>query len=567
MGRELRILLIHNRRCESVRIGELLSRIEDTQYQLTTADESDDVEELVLSSDFDAILLDYHWVNTDSQSLLAYAQANGAMTPIIIMTCKMEDEADHRAVSGGASDYLICGRINPALLERSIRYAIDRKRSEHKLTQLAHYDILTGMPNRSLFLDRLKHALALAARGDGGFTLMYMDLDGFKQVNDSFGHAIGDEIIKTCSQRLWSCMRKSDSVARIGGDEFTILLEHTDSVSDVAHIAEKIIGVVARPYQLENHHIVVGCSIGIATYPESGVNIDELQSNADRAMYQAKKKGNHYCFYTDELNAEVQQRLKLESDLHHALMSEEFVLHYQPKMDIKNRNVIGVEALLRWQHPQKGLLYPKDFLSVADATGMLIPLGYWVMERACRDLRLMNQLGLDVNMSINLSLSQFRDEKLVERFAAMVFVNDISATDIEFEITETEIMENTELISSGMNELQKIGCKFALDNFGTGFSSMSHLLHLPISTLKIDRELISQITEREDAKTLVMVMASLGHSLNKCIVAEGVETEQQLALLERSDCNVIQGDHVYNPAPLNVLLERLLPILPEIQKG
>ena len=232
-------------------------------------------------------------------------------------------------------------------------------------------------------------------------------------------------------------------------------------------------------------------------------------------MYQAKKKGNHYCFYTDELNAEVQQRLKLESDLHHALMSEEFVLHYQPKMDIKNRNVIGV----------------------------------------------------DVNMSINLSLSQFRDEKLVERFAAMVFVNDISATDIEFEITETEIMENTELISSGMNELQKIGCKFALDNFGTGFSSMSHLLHLPISTLKIDRELISQITEREDAKTLVMVMASLGHSLNKCIVAEGVETEQQLALLERSDCNVIQGDHVYNPAPLNVLLERLLPILPEIQKG
>ncbi len=539
----IRILLIDKSQSEYRLIGQLLSQVHHTDYQLTWVNSLEHALEEALSDEFDILLLDYHWEDGNGIDVLKGARSQGCKAPIIVMTDEMEADVDRTAIQYGASDYLIKGRIDSQLLERTVRYAIERKVAELKLAKLAHYDSLTGIPNRILFRDRLEHAVELSARDGVNFTLMYLDLDGFKKINDTFGHDAGDELIKVCAERLRDSMRKSDSVARIGGDEFTLLLENIDSPTDIAHFAEKVIDVLSKPIQIGTHQVSIGCSIGIANYPDAGTDIHTLQKHADLAMYQAKQnKDSHYHFFTEALNVEAHRQLLLESELRRAIRAEEFVVYYQPRIDINTGEVRGLEALLRWNHPEKGLLYPDSFMDVAEDTGLIVPIGYWVFHRACEDLLELQRQGQShISMAINLSIRQFNDDKLVERIATIVKELGVDAADIEFELTETVVMENIDRVALCMRALSQLGCQFALDDFGTGYSSFMHLQRLPISVLKVDKGFVAEIARKKEDATLVSAMINLAHSLGKTIVAEGVEDREQFELLKSFHCDQVQG--------------------------
>lgn len=565
MDRFLKILLVVEDRLEYHLIQRLLSQIHHTDYELTWVDLLDDALHEVLSEEADVILLDYHWRQGNCMHLLNGARAQGCRTPIIVMTDEMEAEVDRSAISHGASDYLIKGRIDSQLLERTLRYAIERKAAEQRLADLAHYDPLTGIPNRILFREKLEYAVNMARRDETSFTLMYLDLDGFKQVNDSFGHDAGDKLLKICAERLSLCLRNSDSVARIGGDEFTLLLENIVAATDIAHIAQKVIDALAKPVQLGSHQLRIGCSIGIAVFPEGGSDVDSLQKHADLAMYEAKvKRGSHYHFFTEALNLEAHRQLLLESELRAALKGDQFVLHYQPRIDLKSGQMMGLEALLRWQHPERGLIYPDEFMDVAESSGLIVPIGYWVVRTAGQALLQLRELLVQPTaevcegfmMAINLSVRQFNDDKLVERIATLAKEIGFDPEFIEFELTETALMENLDRIELCMRALAHLGCSFSLDDFGTGYSSFMHLQRLPISALKVDRGFVADICRRQDDAKLVSSMVTLAHSLNKTIIAEGVETPEQLQMLQQFGCDQVQGYHYCRPSSLQAITEQ-----------
>jgi len=555
----IKILLIERQRAQYELISLLLGEVSHVDYQLEWSSELDASLERVLSDDFDVILLDYHWGDCTGRDLLTSARAQGCKVPIIVMTDEMEAVVDREAIRLGASDYLIKGRIECQLLERTIRYAIERKCVEYKLAKLAHYDPLTNIPNRILFRDRLDHAVSLAERDGVSFTLMYLDLNGFKQINDSFGHDAGDELIRLCAQRLESCMRRSDSVARIGGDEFTLLLENTDHASDIAHIAEKVLEAISRPYRIGTHSVEVGASIGIAIYPQAGLSVDELQKHADMAMYDAKLvPGDQYRFFTEALNVEARRQLQLESELRRALRRNEFVLFYQPRVDLRSGEVVGLEALLRWSHPERGMIYPDEFIAAAEDTGLIVPLGYWVLLKACEDLQQLRQAGAEnLTMAVNLSLRQFKDERLPQRLSEIILQTGVQAQWLEFEITETAMMENVELVREGMEALASLGCRFNLDDFGTGYSSFTHLQRLPISAIKIDKTFVAETMQRQEDAALVAAMVNLGHSLGKEVIAEGVESDFQRLLLTELGCDQVQGYYFCKPMGFSAIVERL----------
>ena len=556
-----RILLIDEAHSEYLLIGNLLARVHHTDYDLTWCEGSGSALEELLSDKYDVVLLDYYCGDTSGRALLTAAQAQGCNTPILVMTDEMEADVDRTAIRAGASDYLIRGRIDSQLLERTIRYAIERKQAEIKLTRLAHFDPLTNVPNRILFRDRLEHAIRKADRDQMPFTLMYLDMDGFKQVNDNFGHDAGDTLIAAFANRLRTCMRRSDSVARIGGDEFTLLLEQTESTSDIARIAEKVLETVTQPYQIGRQQVSVGCSIGIVVYPQTQGDADSLQKKADMAMYQAKQKeGSRYRFFTEAMHREAKRQLLLESELRRALCRNEFTLFYQPRQALSSGEIVGVEALLRWNHPDRGLVRPSEFLATTEDIGLIAPLGYWVIHRACWDLQRLRQAGLPAPaMSLNLSLRQFSDRQLAVRVADILDERGVSGSDLEFELTETAVMENMEAVSLPMQQLSRLGVRFSLDDFGTGSSSFLHLQRLPIDRLKIDRQFVAGLTNSEREQKLVSAMINLAHNLDKQVIAEGVETDAQLQLLRQCGCDQAQGYLLGRPLSFDDLCQQLQP--------
>lgn len=559
MERIIKILFIDSEEGEYLLIADLLSQIHHTDYQLVWHNQLDGALQAILADDYDLILLDYYWENGNVRDLLKAAKSQACQAPIVVMTDEMETEVDREAIRGGASDYLIKGHIDNLLLERTLRYAIERKQTEQHLSRLAHYDTLTDIPNRILFRDRLEHAIRLADRDQTNFTLMFIDLNGFKQVNDSFGHDTGDAVIRMCAERLNECMRRSDSVARMGGDEFTLLLENTDSSTDVAHIAEKIIARVGSPYRVGGYELSIGCSLGIAVYPQAGQDAETLLKNADMAMYQAKLRDeSSFRFFTEAMNQQVRRQLRLESDLRAALNHDQLSLVYQPRIDIHSGTIIAVEALLRWNHPERGLLDAKEFIGIAEDTGLINAIGYWAVSRACEDLiKLKHECRQDLLMAVNLSVRQFADEQLVQNLARIFADTGARGDDIEFELTETSFMENIELVSLCMRPLSHLGITFSLDNFGTGSSSFLHLQRLPISAVKIDSRFMVELGSKRNDRRLVSAMITLAHNLGKTVVAEGVETQAQKEWLAESGCDHMQGYYFCAPQPFDQLCSTL----------
>jgi diguanylate cyclase (GGDEF)-like protein/PAS domain S-box-containing protein len=419
------------------------------------------------------------------------------------------------------------------------------KRKEHRLDHIAHHDSLTGLPNRLLFVDRLQQAIFKAKRSGSIIALLFIDLDRFKQINDSFGHPTGDQVLRQAANRLQQQIREEDTIARIGGDEFTVILHDVEHTQDIAKIADKLLRVFDQGFLVQDQNLILSTSIGICIYPQDGSDANTLIRNADSAMYKAKEQGrNAYSFYTSEMTTRAFERLMMENSLRSALDQDQLVLHYQPQINMQTGRIVGVEALVRWNHPELGLIPPAQFITLSEETGLIQPIGEWVLRTACRQAKKWHDGGMNparISVNCNLSERQLKSDKFHQSILAILQETRIEADLLELEITETTIMDDPDQLSEVLNRLRDIGVKVAIDDFGTGYSSLAYLKSLPISKLKIDKSFVRDIPGDPNDAAITRAIVNLGESLQMQVIAEGVETEAQAEYLQSVGCFLAQG--------------------------
>ena len=412
-----------------------------------------------------------------------------------------------------------------------------------EMEHLAYHDALTGLPNRPLFMDRLIMSVAQATRSNQKLAVFFLDLDRFKDINDSLGHSMGDGLLKSVAERIRRCVREGDTVARFGGDEFTLLIPKIDHIEDAAKIAQKILETLKIPFSIADHELFVTTSVGISIYPIDGSDPETLVRNADTAMYRAKDQGrDNYQLYAPAMNARALERLALENMLRKAISHRELVLYYQPIADMKTKAIVGVEALLRWNHPELGLLAPGHFISVAEMSGLIIPIGDWVLRTACKQTKLwQKRIDPELTVAVNLSARQFQQPNLTEIISEALEETGLDAKSLELEITESNAMQNAENTIYTLRELKSLGVRIAMDDFGTGYSSLNYLKKFPIDTLKLDQSFVREITTDSSDAAIATAVIAMAHSLNLKVIGEGVETEEQFEFLQRQKCDYIQG--------------------------
>jgi diguanylate cyclase (GGDEF)-like protein len=576
-NRTVKVLLVDDDDDDYVMTRDLFSEIEGTCYELQWVITYDQARELIKQRIHDAYLVDYRLGEHTGLDLLRDAIEDGCRAPIIILTGQGDNHLDVQAMKSGAADYLIKGQINAPLLDRSIRYAIERKRTEEDTYRMAYYDILTNLPNRFLFNDRLTQAIALAERYNRLVAVLFFDLDNFKRVNDTFGHYMGDQLLKNIAERLTLCMRRGDyfarqspddsidTVARLGGDEFIIILSEIRQAEDAAKVAQRILGALLKEFTLNAYEIFISASIGIAIYPDDGKDVESLLKNADAAMYYAKSEGkNNYQYYRQSMNASALERLTIENRLRKALERKDFVLHYQPQLDISSGKIVGLEALIRWKQSDSTIVPPGEFIPIAEETGLIIPMSDWILHTACMQSKVWHTSGfLDIPVSVNISSQQFQQKNFVKTIKRILEDTGTRPRDIILEITESTIMHNTDMVFSTLYELSKIGIRLSIDDFGTGYSSLSYLKRFPIYAIKIDRSFVKEINTSADDAAISRAIISMAHSLKLKVVAEGVETKHQLSFLREQGCDGVQGYLFSRPLPF----EEILKLLSRENKG
>jgi diguanylate cyclase (GGDEF)-like protein len=420
-----------------------------------------------------------------------------------------------------------------------------------QMTHSTHHDFLTGLPNRKLLEDRVRQAVALAQRHLRPMAVMFMDLDGFKHINDSLGHAMGDKLLQSVANRLVACARASDTVSRQGGDEFVVLLPEIDHADGAAMAASKMLKAVAEPHAIDEHELYVTASIGVSIFPDDGQDAETLVKHADTAMYQAKQDGRQsYQFFRPEMNARAVERQSTEASLRRALERNEFELHYQPKVDFKTGAISGAEALIRWNHPTRGVMQPAQFIAIAEACGLIRPIDNWVQHRACEQAQAWLDEGLPLGtMAVNVSAVEFRDEGFVSSLNKILDDTGFDAKRLELELTESVLIRNVESVALTLQTLRERGVQVAIDDFGTGYSSLSYLRKFPIDTLKIDRSFVSEIATAGNDTSIVTAVIDIARSLKLRVVAEGVETLEQLTFLRAHACDEAQGFYFGQPLP------------------
>jgi diguanylate cyclase (GGDEF)-like protein/PAS domain S-box-containing protein len=438
---------------------------------------------------------------------------------------------------------------NVLLYEGTVENITDRKLYHARLEYQATHDRLTGLANRSLLEDRLEQAIHTAASHGEHLAVVFVDLDHFKLINDTLGHHIGDELLQTMAQRLTSCVRAYDTVARVGGDEFVLLLNMHGTTEPIGHRLEQILAVVAQTWTTSEREFHLTCSIGVALYPEDGRDSQTLLKHADSALYRAKDSGrNNFQFFTRELTALMTRRLDMESKLRRALDREQFELHYQPRIDMGSGQVISAEALVRWRLPDEGLIQPDRFIGLAEETGLIVPLGKWVMKRACEQLRQWHADGMALaGVSVNVSPQQFRYGDIVRTVAEVLETTGLAPHYLELELTESMMMQDAPALIRMLNELKRLGVKISIDDFGTGYSNLGYLKRFPVDYLKIDRSFVLDLASDPDDAAIVRSIIAMGHALGLRVVAEGVESADQFDFLKHNQCDEVQGFHLGRP--------------------
>jgi diguanylate cyclase (GGDEF)-like protein len=452
---------------------------------------------------------------------------------------------------------LVGGRLSE--LRQRVRRTNEELTSALAMIQkMATHDTLTALPNRALFNEALSHAVAQAERHGRSLAVFFVDLDRFKVINDTLGHSLGDRVLREAAVRLTSAVRSSDLVARLGGDEFVLLFEDYADAVEVAEIAGKVLAGFKPNFSIDGHELALSASIGICTYPEDGRDAQTLLSNADIAMYRAKEQGrNRFCFYHAELDEVSQERLALEAGLRHALERGEIEVLFQPKMDFRSGRPTGVEALIRWRHPQKGLLTPDKFVPLAEETGLIVPIGYWTMRRVCERARAWQEEGHMLSVAVNLSATQFHQPELLPVLKRILDETQLPAHLLELEITESMVMKDPERAGAVMRAVRDMGVRIAIDDFGTGHSSLGYLKRFPIDQLKVDRTFVRDLPHNSDDVAITRAVIAMAHSLKMSVVAEGVEHQHQFDLLRDEGCDEFQGYYCRPPIPEGELLRFL----------
>ncbi len=439
------------------------------------------------------------------------------------------------------------------------------KTTQQKMEQLALFDVLTNLPNRRLFKDRLEKALAHSLREKNKLGMIFIDLDNFKQINDTLGHDTGDRLLMSVSKRLISNLRIEDTVARLGGDEFTIVLSDLHSAADARHIALKLLDTVRQPFIIDGQEISISCSLGITIAPDDATDCSSLMKNADMAMYKAKESGrNTLRFFTESMNHEISRRVSIEKELKQAIQDNQFELYFQPQIDLRTGTISGAEALIRWHHPEKGLISPAEFIPIAEDTGSIIPIGEWVIEQACNVAKTINQGRLsEICISVNLSAQQFRDPALPRKVAHIINAIGLDSRLLEFEITETVLMENTRVASAILDGLKNLGVSLAIDDFGTGYSSLNYLKRFPVDVLKVDRSFVMDIPQDSNDMAITAAVLAMAQQLKISVIAEGIESDLQLDFLRQHGCEFGQGYLFSKPLPLTQLESYIQTAHPE----
>jgi len=436
-------------------------------------------------------------------------------------------------------------------LSAQIGQSFQRRLAEDQLRFIATHDSLTDLPNRSLFNERLRHALHQSTRYTRGIAVMFIDMDRFKVVNDSLGHGAGDRLLQDSAKRLAECLRESDTVARLGGDEFVVMIENFTAPKDAIAVAQKVLASLSRPFFVDGQEFLMSASIGISTFPDDGKDAETLLKNADIAMYRAKDQGrNNYQFYSAQMNKHTFERLAMESSLRRAVERNEFLLHYQPKLDLRTGAISGVEALVRWQHPDWGMVSPAQFIPLAEETGLIVQIGEWVLKAACEQNKRWRDQGIPpLRVAVNLSARQFAQKTLLGDIAKTIAQSGLTPESLELEITESLVMTNPEHATETLHKLKAMGISLSIDDFGTGYSSLAYLKRFPIDCVKIDRSFIKDIPTEADDMAITKGVIALGHSLRLKVVAEGVETVEQQDFLRSNDCDEMQGYLFSKPLP------------------
>jgi diguanylate cyclase (GGDEF)-like protein len=432
----------------------------------------------------------------------------------------------------------------------------ERRRAEERIAHMARHDALTDLPNRSLLRERLEHELKRVKRGEC-LAVLCLDLDHFKSVNDTLGHPVGDQLLKAVADRLRRCTREPDTIARLGGDEFAIIMTAMAQPTDAAMLCRRVREAITKPYDLDGHQIVADISIGVSIAPFDATEPDQLLKNADMALYGAKADGRGvYRFFEPEMDARMRQRRELEMDLRKALVNGEFELHYQPLVNLQSNDITGFEALLRWHHPVRGLISPAEFIPVAEETGLIVPLGEWVLRQACKETA--NWPG-DLKVAVNLSPAQMKSRNLVQVVTSALAAAGMDASRLQLEITESVLMQNTFATLGTLHQLRNLGVQIAMDDFGTGYSSLSYLRSFPFDKIKIDRSFINDLSNGSEPLAIVHAVANLAKSLSMISTAEGVETRQQLEKLQAVGCTEMQGYYFSHARPADEIVRLFLP--------
>ena len=558
----MKLLLVEDNPADADFLAASLRRQRASDIQIVNVPTLEQAISQLSLDKFDVVLLDLHLPDGSGLQCLDAIQAVDNEIPIVVLSGQDDEEFAVSVLNKGAQDYLVKWDGQGHSILRSIRYAMERKKADLRLTYLAQYDPLTGIPNRQFFNDQLTRATARARRDGRKVSLLYLDLDAFKVVNDTLGHDAGDQLLQEVADRIRRSVRAGDVVARLGGDEFAVLLEGLAAPRDVEAMASGLLEVISKPYHIADRQLTITTSIGITVYPSDNADTQMLLKNADIAMYKAKDSGrNTFKFFHQAMHASLMEYHELERDLREALQLGQFHLAYQPKVNVHINQLQGLEALLRWNSPTRGVVNPNDFIPVAEESGHIIPLGYWVLHEVCRAINAWREKGLTlVPVSVNVSARQFQQPEFHRRIADVLAKHDIDPSLIEIELTEGLMMEDTEAAQRELAQLKKIGLRISIDDFGTGYSCLSYLRRFPIDVLKIDRSFVKEIGTSRDGESIIDAIISLAKSLRLETVAEGVETPAQLNYLLDHGCHVVQGFLFGKPMEMH-LIEPLLAAL------
>jgi diguanylate cyclase (GGDEF)-like protein len=539
----MKILLIEDNVTDADFLRAALRRSKAEEIDLTHVSTLKEGGIALKKDEFDVVLLDMGLPDGNGMECVAAVQAANPEIPIIVLSGQDDEDFAVSILNKGVQDYLVKWEGKGRVILRSIRYAMERKKAELRLNYLAQYDGLTGMPNREFLTGHLKSAIARAERGKSKAALFYLGLNKFKAANDLLGHQGADELLKEVAERLHLHTRAGDALARLGGDEFAVVVEGLNEANDAKSIARNLINSLNEVFVINGQEVSVTVGVGITVFPDDSEEIKVLQNNAEIAMYQAKEAGqNEFKFFTGDMHDQLVKRNKLEEDIHAALRLKQFALVYQPKVDAQTQQLRGMEALIRWNCPTRGLVHPADFIRTAEESGYIVPLGYWIIGDVCRAIQKWDDDGLKiVPVSINISARQFQQADFVDKVAEILDSHGINPDLIELELTEDMLMQDTDASLECLGKLKKLGVKISIDDFGTGNFSIPYLRRFPVDTLKIDASFVEEITISADSDHICRAIISLAKSLGLECVAEGVETERQLEFLRDSGCEVVQG--------------------------